>query len=189
MQRHAFSQLTALALCVPFAAALAQEEPAELTQTKAMYQRDVETATRPIRERYLGRLELLKKSIAARGDIRAALAVQEEIEKVKEIGSGMERFAGTWSLQYSNGTIRVYVITPDGTVTYSEENGKKIPQKTAKILAKGADFIVEAAEGTVERLSINGTKLMLDHFNPKSTYPAGKPAARATGTKTAASKP
>ncbi len=169
---------------------IAQEEPAELSQARAVYERDVEFATRPIRDRYLSRLDSLKRALGSKGDARAALAVQEEMERVKGIGGGMEKFAGNWSIKYANGATRTYSITADGTLTEIAENGAKIAPKSAKITLKGTDFIVEVDGGSkIERLTLSGSKLMIDHFNPKTTYPAGAPALRAIGTRAADPKP
>ncbi len=166
----------------------AQDEPPDLMQARALYQKDVEFATRPIRDRYLSRLDLLKRTLGSRGDARGAIAVQEEIDRIKDLGVGLDRFAGTWSVKYANGTVRTYSITADGSLSFTEENGAKIAPKIAKITLKGTDFVVESAEGTIERLTLSANKLMVEHFNPKTNYPSGSPL-RATGTRTSPAKP
>jgi hypothetical protein len=191
MQTRTFFPVISLAATITFFGGplCAEQEPPELAQARTGYERDVEFAVRPIRERYLLRLDSLKRTLGARGDARSALAVQEEMDRVNDLGSGLDRFAGVWSVKYVNGTVRIYSISAEGVLTVTEENGTRIAPRTAKITHKGADFMVESAEGTIERLKISGNKLVVEHFNPKSTYPASAPALRATGTKTAAAKP
>ena len=180
----------AVSLYVLTAILSAQEEPADLTQARTIYQREVELATRPIRDRYLLKLESLKKMLGSRGDIRAALAVQEEFEKFANIGMTFERFAGVWKVAYNGGTLRTYSIAADGTFTFVEENGKRLtPPLVGKLRVRGADVTIEHEVDSLERLSISGGKLTLEHFRPKATYPAGPPANRGTGTKASAAKP
>lgn len=191
MPYHTLSRIVSIAVLLVSARGVSQgqDEPAELSQTRALYQKDVEFATRPIRDRYLTRLESLKRSLGSRGDARAALVVQEEIDRVKGIGAGLERFAGLWRIKYSNGSTLTYSISPDGEMTLTEDNGKKVAPRTGKITVKGSDCVVENFEGTLERLSIAGDKLSIDYFSPKSTYPTGAPSTRATGFKVLPSKP
>jgi hypothetical protein len=165
---------------------LADEEPGELVQARAGYQRDVEFATRPIRDRYLGRLESLKRSLGSRGEVKAALAVQLEIDRLKAAVSdaaGVAKFAGVWQIIYDNAVVRRYVITGDGAVTWSEENGKPVGAKKARILAKGADFVLDFKDDlALERLSISGTNLVTEYFGPKASYPAMAPKFKGLGT-------
>ena len=186
--RRFFPMATALSISV--AALQAQEEPADLIQARTAYQRDTEFATRPIRERYIIKLETLKRTLGSRGDIRAALAVQEELDKIHSTGASFERFAGTWSVLYNGGTARTYNIKPDGTFTFTEENGKPLPTRlVGKLRVSGADITVEHEANRLERLSISGGKLVLEQFSPKATYPAGAPQNSGTGTKVGAPKP
>ena len=191
MHHRTFSMLVSFAVVLASACGVsqAQEEPSELLQARAVFQKDVDFVTRPIRDRYVSRLDSLKRALGSRGDARGALAVQEEIDRVKETGGGADKLAGIWSIKYSTGEMRTYSITAEGNVTMTELNGLHVPPKTAKITIKGPDFIVEVIEGIFERLSIAHGKLAVDHFNPKATYPAGQPSARGTGTRVASAKP
>jgi hypothetical protein len=159
-----------------------EEEPAELVQARTLYERDVDFVARPIRDRYISRLDSLKRSLGARGDARGAVAVQDEIDRVREATASQQalsKFAGSWKVTYSVGTVRHYVITADGQVTQDEHDGK--PAKTTKLIVKGSDVLLDLQEGWVERLKINGKTLVVEHFNPKTIYPAGQPNARGTG--------
>ena len=173
----------AIALRLSVGCILAQEDPADLVQARTVYQRDVEFATRPIRDRYVAKLETLKRSLGSRGEAKAAAAVQDEIDRVREITTGqtaIAKFAGTWKVAYSVGTTRNYVITADGQVTLDDHDGK--PPKTTKLIVKGNDVLLDLQDGWIERLRISGKTLAIDHFNPKGLYPAGQPNAKGTGT-------
>ena len=84
MHCRTFSQVVSLAAVLASACGVSrgQDDPPDLAQARALYQKDVEFATRPIRDRYLSRLDSLKRSLGSRGDARGAVAGQEEIDRV-----------------------------------------------------------------------------------------------------------
>ncbi len=163
----------------------AEEKNAELKKERELYDREVEFAMRPIRERYLFRLDKMKRTLGGRGDARGALAVQEEMDNVATTakGSGVARFAGTWALAYTNGTTnRHYGITPAGVVTWIDENGKPF-NVVGKVQLEGSDFTIRfPGDERVERITIapNGL-LIMEHFALKGTYPKGVPVVFAVG--------
>ena len=59
--------LIVITLGLSAAGTLAQEDPADLIQARALYQRDVEFVSRPIRDRYVTKLETLKRTLGSRG--------------------------------------------------------------------------------------------------------------------------
>jgi hypothetical protein len=163
----------------------ADQDPDELIQTRTAYRRDIEFASRPIRERYLSKLDSLKRSLGTKGDARAAAAVQDEIDRV--MASAMDpravaRFAGVWFLEYKPVGTRRYVIMPDGRVTHEENNGAPVsPPRETKIVMNGQDFLIDFGDGAVERLSMRGNRLVSELFSPKTLYPKGRPNFQATG--------
>ena len=62
--------LTLAVLCHRTAA---EDENAELAQARTLFEKEVEFSTRPIRDRYLSRLESLKRSLGSRGDARGKI--------------------------------------------------------------------------------------------------------------------
>lgn len=179
----------AVALAAQGGTAVGQEENAELAQSRAQFEREIAFSTRPIRDRYLSRLESMKRSLGSRGDARAAAAVQDEIDRVLAMNpepSGLGRFAGVWMLEYAKGVTRRYSITLDGSVSWDESGGKPLkPPIKSKLALKGSDFLVEWSDGTLERFKTSGRNLVIDHFSPKSLYPAGQPTAHAAGVNSA----
>ena len=162
---RAYSALLPIAITLRLSAdcMLAQEEPADLIQARALYQRDVDFATRPIRDKYVAKLETLKRTLGGRGEAKAAATVQDEIDRTREITTGqiaIARFAGDWKVAYSVGTVRDYVITREGQVTADEHDGK--PPKTAKLIVKGNDVLLDLDEAGVP-----GSK---SKDKPKSVY-------------------
>jgi hypothetical protein len=163
---------------------MGEEDPAELAQARALYQKDVEFATRPIRDRYLSRLDLLKRTLGSRGDARGAAAVQDEIDRVNDTipDAGIAKFVGSWKITYPSGETKRYVISQEGAVTCDENMGKRIPPMKAKLMMKGSDVLLDFNNGAIERLKLSGKNLSIEHFNPKDRYPSGQPLALATGT-------
>lgn len=59
------------------------KDPQELKEIKKNYMVELETAIKPVRSLYLAKLEVLKQQLALSGALKAALAVEEEMEKIK----------------------------------------------------------------------------------------------------------
>ena len=179
----------AFALAAQGGTAVGQEENADLVQARAQFEREVDFSARPIRDRYVSRLESLKRTLGGRGDARGAAAVQDEIDRVRDLTLAqgvLSKFAGTWKVAYTNGTVRIYAISADGRVNCAEVNASG-PQKP-KLYVKGNDVLLEIGDGNLERLSIKGKTLLVEHFNPKALYLAGPPNAKGTGTLVTAHK-
>lgn len=175
----------ALASFLPHLTLAADEDVPELKQARELYEKEIDFTTRPIRNRYISKLETLKRSLGSRGDARGAIAVQEEIDRVKSGDTaGLARFAGTWKVEYDNGATRRYTIKADGSVHWEEE--PNLPGgMNGKIAIKGSDFVLEMdkADRQLERLSFHGDTLIIEHFDPKTSYPAGAPLTRAKATR------
>lgn len=185
--RSAFRRaVTVLAFGIGVSVLPAQDGIEELARSREGFEKEISFATRPIRDRYLSRLESMKRSLGSRGDARAAAAVQDEIDRVNAMSpepSGVVRFVGTWAIQYANGVSRRYSFAADGNVTYDELGGKPVvPPTKVKLMLKGTDFVIDWGDGSLERFKISGKNLNVEHFNPKATYPAGPPSARGVGT-------
>lgn len=170
-------------------ASRAQDDPAELAQARGVFQNEMEFATRPIRERYLSRLETLKRSLGARGDARGAAAVQDEIDRLKAAQAtaqeALARLAGVWQIEYKLGTnyTRRYVIKPDGGLLWDEELGKAFGPRKGKVTVKGVEYRFEFDGGAVERVWFTGGTLLLECFNTKASLDAGTPDNTAVGKK------
>ncbi len=184
MTRIISLHLRATALSVVIATNTFAQDPAELLKARETYQRDVEFVTRPVSERYLRVLELLKRSMGTRGDAHGMLAVQNEIDRI-DPSAVIQRFSGKWNVIYSNGEKTTYTIDPLGNITKSAADGTRTPAKKSRIVAKGPDFIVEwKTDERIERLKLSPEGLAIEHFNTAGPngYPGGQPALTATGT-------
>jgi len=172
----------------------ADEDPQELMQGRATYLKEIDFATRPIRDRYVSKLDLLKRTLGGRGDARGAAAVQDEIDAIKTssvVAAEAPKIAGSWLVDYGTSGTRRITIKGDGTATLQELNGAPIlPVRPGKLAVRGTDLLLEF-EGDVvtERITATGNKLTIEQFNPKGSYPAGPAAARGTAVKASASKP
>ena len=160
-----------------------EEENPELDLARTAFEKEMEFSTRPIRDRYVSRLETLKRTLGSRGDARGAAAVQDEIDRVRNATpaqGSVAKFVGKWKVSYNVGSVRTYAISADGQVTQDEHDGT--PPKTGKLIVKGNDVLLDLNQAWIERLRVNGKTLTVDHFNPKALYPAGQPNAKGTGT-------
>ncbi len=178
-----------LALCfVGLVRLEAQETPAELQQAKAQHQKEVDFALRPIRERYIARLETLKRTLAGKGDVRAAVAVQDEIDLQSAMvneSAIIAKYVGTWTAPI--GANRRYSIKPDGMVQWIYDNGTVF--STGRLVRNGKDFtFVWDGLDEINRVTLIENGIAMDCFQPKSNYPAGAVMQRVTLTRTALSR-
>ncbi len=60
------------------------QEPAELKKLRESYKRQVEQTINPVRLQYIAQLERLKKTYTSQDNLKAALAVQTELEKLRD---------------------------------------------------------------------------------------------------------
>lgn len=120
-------------VCAP---ASVSDEPAELSEARARYEKDVELAIRPLRDRYVQALERIMKSLTLRGDLAGALMVQKEMEPFAS-GVGIARFAGDWVCTFSSGSVHHYKIDADGTFYWTDRTPRKSskPQCGATIMS------------------------------------------------------
>lgn len=65
-----------------------EKEPAELTKLRDSYRRQVEQAMSPIRTQYASQLDFLQKTLTRQGNLKAALAVQAELDQLHSETSG-----------------------------------------------------------------------------------------------------
>lgn len=162
----------------------ADEIPDELVRLRAAFDKDVDFALRPIRDRYVSRLESVKRSLGSHGDARGAAAVQDEIDRIRLTSGGQGAFAkyvGTWKVVYNHGAIRSYVINADGMLTGTDADGKT-PLAGIKLVVKGEDVLLNGGGGFVERLKMSEKTLLIEHWSSKALYPASPPNFHATGT-------
>jgi hypothetical protein len=166
----------------------AQEESPELKLAREAYEREIDFATRPIRDRYLLRLETLKRSLGARGDARGALSIQEEIDRVKNSsgsgpGEGVGRFAGVWRITYADGSRQIFTIRADGSATFGPDVPNSTPQHSGKVTLAGSEYLLEFDDhASTVKLNPLGERMAVEVFMPKTAYPGGIPV-RGTGVR------
>jgi hypothetical protein len=183
--------VTFLALTVvAFSRASSQDIPAELQQARAQHQKEVDFALRPMRERYINRLETLKRTLAGRGDRRSEVAVQDEIDLQSTIvneAAIIAKHAGSWTAPA--GSNRRYAIKPDGTVQWIYDNGTVYA--TGHMVRNGKEFAFVWDGNTIDemdRVTLTDNSIVLEAFQPKANYPAGLVMAKVTLTRTATSR-
>ena len=108
--------------------------PPELNALKQRYQKDVESATKPIRERYLTDLKSLLRSTTQKGDFAGAIAVQNELSELSPKSEIARTLAGKWRFIWAGGTQDV-TFRENGTFTTSRDaRGKWVLQDDKLLL-------------------------------------------------------
>lgn len=133
------SLLTLLAIAVPaFTPLRAQTEAKETPEHKALksrYQADVAAAIKPVQSRYVFQLESLLRSYTQRGDLGAALAVQQDLDALKNARdvedptahrSTQTAIIGTWSWQSTDRSDQNTIqFAKDGTGSHGARSNTK----------------------------------------------------------------
>jgi len=185
---HIYLSLAALLLLLP--PAVVAQEPVELQQARQRFQTEVDFTLRPIRDRYVARLETLKRTLASKGDLRAAVEVQNEIDLVQAIANETAiraKLVGTWTGQFKDG-VRRFTFKADGTVEWGYQGAAN--SANGRLLRDGKDFVINYEHhDETQRLSLADTGgMVMDIFTPRTTYPAGPPAYRVSLARSASSK-
>lgn len=69
------------------------QEPKELTEARNSYNAELQKAIKPVNDRYLPKLEELKKQLTFKGDIKGAVVVEDEITRITS-GQPLEQQSG-----------------------------------------------------------------------------------------------
>lgn len=116
----------ALLLCTVFNVLNADAQSAGLREfEKLKEQRDkaIETATKPLQERYLAALETLLQNTIRSGDVDGAAKLKAELEAAQ--GTMNPAFVvGVWKIVNPEGRQTVYIIEPDGKAYFIGGDGK-----------------------------------------------------------------
>jgi hypothetical protein len=104
--------------------------------------------------------------------------VNAEIEKADAKAGRFTLYEGKWVVKYENKYTHEYVVSADGSLAFDRcisPDGtpfvKKDEQK-AKLVRRGGAVLIPFAGGKlVERLSMEGDKLLVERFDPVSLYP------------------
>lgn len=83
--------------------------------------------------------------------------------------------AGKWVVKFANGVVEKCELRKDGTAFVAE------PARSSggTTQAKGNAVVITFADDRVERWSVSGASVVVEHWFPASRYPAG-PSVRGT---------
>ena len=168
--------LAALAI-VATAACQAADEPAPLKQARAAYEKELDTVSRPVRERYARTLTDLKRALVSKGEIAAALLVEQEIARVGgNANPAFARLAGDWTITYASGAVRHYTISGDGSAAWTDSN----PPKQGKLTQNAGYYLLDFSDGKLEKLTPSGSTIQIEHFDPATKHAKRIPGVAAT---------
>lgn len=89
---------------------------------------------------------------------------------------------GTWSVTYTNGAKRTYTIESDGGVAFEEE-------QILGEFAGGGYLLLEFDDGKLERITPAGSRLLVEHFDPRNRFPNHPPTHIGIGVRIERSAP
>jgi hypothetical protein len=112
------------------AACNAADEPNQLTKLRGSYDAAIQKATTPIQKTYISALEKLKTDFTKSGNLEAAIAVNGELQKLKqpaidvELPSGftMKALAGEYTFESNKEYKDTRVLSENGTMTKNGGN-------------------------------------------------------------------
>src|SRR6516165_4882670 len=79
--------------------------------------------------------------------------------------------AGEWSVEFANGVVETCEIRKDGTASESEPNRKS----DGKAVDKDGALVITFGDDRTERWTRVGKRMVVEHWDPSSQYPCGKP--------------
>jgi hypothetical protein len=85
-------------------------------------------------------------------------------------------FVGTWRVTCTNEAIRSYEVDADDTVRFFEENLQTRLQRRGEVF-------VQFDDGRLERWTLAGERLLVEHWNPASKYPKQPPTEIGIGVR------
>ena len=86
------------------------------------------------------------------------------------------RFVGTWRVRYTNDAIRTYEVYTDGGVRFPEEN------RVTQLQGRG-EVLVQFDDGKLERWTLAGKRLLVEHWSRASSYPQQTPTQIGIGVR------
>jgi len=85
-------------------------------------------------------------------------------------------FAGTWRVRYTNGSARTYQVGANDTVIFPAE-------RRHGQLRRGKNVLLQFGDGRLERWRLVNGRLLVQHWNPASSYPARPPKVTGVGVR------
>jgi hypothetical protein len=95
----------------------------ELETLKAQRDKALETATKPIHEKYLTALEALLQRTIQAGNVDAAASMKAELDSAQGVLSPAY-VAGVWKLAAPDGRSSVLILEPEGKAFFIASDGK-----------------------------------------------------------------
>jgi hypothetical protein len=136
-------------------------------KAQSQYDVSVKSAADVLRVRVQAALDRATKE----GDLDRALALRSEVQRLGSdslplFGASGEVLPGTWRITYHpNGVQRTYVVKSNGEVTCIEANVR------GRLKKDGSSLFLDFEDDRLERLTFVGSRLFLEHFYPKDSFP------------------
>lgn len=152
--------------------ALADYEAA-LKQARDSFEKETEAA----RKRLLADLEAAQEKAITARDLNDAIAIRgirKEHEAATPAPPRVGRLVlptGKWQFVNAQGPFGTYEFRANGTVLWTEKARRAI----GKCTVKDGSILIVYEDDRTERLTPCGPRLLVEHWSPSSSYPAGYP--------------
>ena len=170
-----------LSLCL--ASVALAEEPAELERLRHLWEQSVAKEVDEKNKIYLKSLEKLQKKFTGANNLAAAVAVNDEMQKVKAIKPQENLFNppnGEWKVIYNNGARRTYLIKGN-EITVVNSSIRGVGQ-TVKLTKYAQGWLAKFVEQT-EYIFPLEDKIFIHHWggSTRMNYKTGVPPNIAMG--------
>ena len=147
-------------------------------RAKQDYDRRVEAA-RKVAE---SELADAMKAATRHGDLDEANRIKAAVGRLKPNAAvtGSTRLLGAWQVRYANGIERTYEVRNDGTATWTEAGRAAVVGRFKQV---EPEIVYDENKLAVERWTVVGDRLFIEHFNPASGYPKARPLTLGVATR------
>ena len=144
----------------PDVQALLHRRDNSVAAAKAEYDRQVLAANRELVAALKVQLTATMKAGTPEA-LEQAKGIQGEIAKAVAQSAAGEfvGVAGKWTVRFSNGSIRSYIVSPNGNVVFAEENRRGV------LSPKGAIMLLDFRDGHAERLTFTDERVFVEHVD------------------------
>jgi len=99
-------------------------------------------------------------------DKPTTIAEASKVVKQPEGRRAYRALQGAWTIKYTNGATRIYLIDSFGNVAFPAE------KLHGRLASKDGDILLDFGDGKLERLELAGSSLRIEHYEPAKMYPS-----------------
>ena len=124
------------------------------------------------------------KTATRAADLEEANRISAAIDELKVSDpspASAPSIVGGWRVTYTTGNVRQYRIDPDGSLSWTSDAVQGVVH--GRVQRAGKEVLIDDGKGAVERLTLAGERLFVEHFFPAERFPNNPPRIMAVGTR------